>query len=101
MKCGRVECPALNCDEKLAYRPDKKSCCKVCPNKTRTAEDVAISDQQDSNKYDRDILLAGGCKYPYGGPYENGKEWHPRIYFHGVQRCVTCHCKVNVDFFLM
>lgn len=91
-----MECPPLTCDEKLAFKPEKKSCCKVCPNKTRTiAYDLAVSDQQNPVKYERDILMAGGCKYPYGGPYENGKEWNPRIYFHGIEKCVTCRCKVR------
>ena len=97
VKCGRVDCPPLTCEEKLAFRPDKKSCCKVCPNKTKVfSYDVAVSDQQDGVKTDRDILAAGGCKHTYGGPYENGKEWHPHIYFHGIERCVLCRCKVNL-----
>lgn len=93
--CGGVKCPTLNCDEKLAYRPEKKSCCKVCPNRTQSlTNDSMVSDQQGPVKTDRDILMAGGCKYSYGGPFENGKEWHPRIYFHGIDDCVTCRCKV-------
>lgn len=28
----REQCPPLNCLAKLAYRPDKKACCKVCPD---------------------------------------------------------------------
>lgn len=27
----RETCPPLSCSAKLAYRPDKKACCKVCP----------------------------------------------------------------------
>lgn len=30
--CPRVQCPPLNCSEKVAYRPDKKACCKRCPD---------------------------------------------------------------------
>lgn len=100
VKCGRVDCPPLNCDEKLAFRPEKRSCCKICPNKTKPFSfDITVSDQQDTVRNDRDILLAGGCKHAYGGPYENGKEWHPQIYFHGVERCVLCRCKVECEFF--
>lgn len=31
IKCPRTQCPPLNCSDKVAYRPDKKACCKVCP----------------------------------------------------------------------
>lgn len=31
IKCPRVQCPALTCSEKVAYRPDKTSCCQKCP----------------------------------------------------------------------
>lgn len=31
VQCTNVQCPTLSCPEKVAYRPDKKSCCKVCP----------------------------------------------------------------------
>lgn len=31
IRCPRTQCPPLNCSEKIAYRPDKKACCKVCP----------------------------------------------------------------------
>lgn len=27
----RVRCPMLACDEHLAFRPEKKACCKQCP----------------------------------------------------------------------
>lgn len=101
VRCGRVDCPPLTCDERLAFRPEKRSCCKVCPNKTRTfSTDIAVSDQQSGPKSERDILAAGGCKHSYGGPYENGKEWHPLLYFHGIERCVTCRCKVKWNDFI-
>lgn len=32
INCPRVQCPSLNCSEKIAYRPDKKACCKKCPD---------------------------------------------------------------------
>lgn len=31
IKCPRVQCPALTCSEKVAYRPNKAACCKKCP----------------------------------------------------------------------
>lgn len=31
ISCPRTQCPPLNCSEKVAYRQDKKSCCKRCP----------------------------------------------------------------------
>lgn len=31
ISCPRTQCPPLNCHEKVAYRPDKKACCKKCP----------------------------------------------------------------------
>lgn len=34
IRCPRTQCPPLNCSEKIAYRPDKKACCKVCPQVT-------------------------------------------------------------------
>lgn len=30
--CPRVQCPSLSCSDKIAYRPDKKACCKLCPD---------------------------------------------------------------------
>lgn len=30
--CPRIQCPPLTCSEKVAYRPDKKACCKRCPD---------------------------------------------------------------------
>lgn len=31
ISCPKMQCPPLNCSDKVAYRPDKKACCKVCP----------------------------------------------------------------------
>lgn len=31
VKCPHVQCPPLPCSDKVAYRPDKKACCKKCP----------------------------------------------------------------------
>ncbi|KAK7601243.1 hypothetical protein V9T40_008684 [Parthenolecanium corni] len=95
VKCERISCPPLNCDERLAIRPENKSCCKVCPNNTKSVvDDLAFSDQLvSSTKSPRDILANGGCKYSYGGPYENGQSWTPSLYLHGPQKCVICRCK--------
>lgn len=32
ISCPRTQCPPLNCSEKIAYRQDKKACCKRCPD---------------------------------------------------------------------
>lgn len=32
VSCPRTTCPPLNCSEKVAYRQDKKACCKRCPD---------------------------------------------------------------------
>ena len=98
-KCSRVDCPPLSCDEKTAYRLEKDSCCKVCPNRTMANgfdANTLAGDQHNPVKYERDILAAGGCRYPYDGPYENGREWNPRLYGHGVERCVVCKCTVRL-----
>lgn len=31
IECTRNKCPPLTCSEKVAYRPDKTSCCPKCP----------------------------------------------------------------------
>uniref|UniRef100_A0A182J073 Dorsal-ventral patterning protein Sog n=1 Tax=Anopheles atroparvus TaxID=41427 RepID=A0A182J073_ANOAO len=36
--CTRAQCPSLPCSDKVAYRPDRKACCKVCPQ-VRPEED--------------------------------------------------------------
>ncbi|XP_036140882.1 dorsal-ventral patterning protein Sog [Monomorium pharaonis] len=105
VKCPRMQCPPLECDEKLAFRPDKKACCRQCPATTprsNVATTAAIDavhlprDQALSSSTRRtaeEILSSGGCKYPLGGPYENGMEWHPRLHSHGEVKCVKCRCK--------
>jgi chordin len=35
INCPRTQCPPLECSEKVAYRPDKKACCKICPEVRR------------------------------------------------------------------
>lgn len=104
VKCPRVQCPPLECDEKVAFRPDKKACCKQCPA-TTPRSNVAITAANDTIQKDQalpstrrtteEILSSGGCKYPLGGPYENGMEWHPRLHSHGEMKCVKCRCKVR------
>lgn len=111
VKCPRVQCPPLECDEKIAFRPDKKACCKQCPA-TTPRSNVVTTAASDTVRLPRDqalpstrrtaeeILSSGGCKYPLGGPYENGMEWHPRLHSHGEMKCVKCRCKVrNPDHF--
>lgn len=106
-----MQCPALECEEKVAYRADKKACCRQCPATTTTAQppsvhqsanDMLPRDQASvaaSRRTAEEILSNGGCKYPMGGPYENGKEWHPRIHSHGEIKCVKCRCKVIIKLF--
>ncbi|XP_063825569.1 dorsal-ventral patterning protein Sog [Ostrinia nubilalis] len=92
VRCPRVRCPPLRCSEREAYRPDKKSCCRVCPEvKAKKPEDETPKDQA-APRTAEEILAEGGCKFP-DGPLPNGKEVHPSIHSHGEQRCVTCRCK--------
>ncbi|KAM0726218.1 Dorsal-ventral patterning protein Sog [Formica fusca] len=104
VKCPRVQCPPLECDEKIAFRPDKKACCRQCPVTTprsnittTTLSDVAHLPRDQAlpstRRTTEEILSSGGCKYPLGGPYENGVEWHPRVHSHGEMKCVKCRCK--------
>lgn len=107
VKCPRVQCPALECDEKVAFRPDKKACCKQCPattprsNAPTTAAGDTMNLPRDQallatpRRTAEEILSSGGCKSPLGTAYENGMEWHPRVHSHGVMNCVTCRCKVR------
>lgn len=105
VKCPRVQCPPLDCDEKTAFRPSKKACCRQCPATTPSSAIAGVGG--DTTRLPRDqaapstrrtaeeILASGGCKYPLGGPYENGMEWHPRVHSHGEMKCVKCRCKVR------
>uniref|UniRef100_A0A6M2DS97 Putative dorsal-ventral patterning protein sog n=1 Tax=Xenopsylla cheopis TaxID=163159 RepID=A0A6M2DS97_XENCH len=102
IRCPRTQCPPLRCDEKTAIRPDKKACCKVCPEvKAESSAPKVIADPgtvQDQGtieiaRTNEQIMQEGGCKNPLGAPYENGKEWHPWLSSHGEQKCVTCRCK--------
>ncbi|XP_034941805.1 dorsal-ventral patterning protein Sog isoform X2 [Chelonus insularis] len=110
VQCPRVQCPALDCDEKTAVRPDKKACCKQCPvvsvipisgtQGPAVNSDPSLPQDQASGTHSlipkrtpEDILANGGCRYPVGGPYENGKDWHPKIHSHGEIKCVKCRCK--------
>lgn len=98
-----MDCPPLECDQRVAIRPTKRSCCKVCPSTLQTTSkptgslvQLAQGDQQVNSESGSDIevLTNGGCSYPVGGPYENGQEWHPKIYSHGEVKCINCKCKV-------
>ncbi|BFG03040.1 dorsal-ventral patterning protein Sog [Drosophila madeirensis] len=111
IRCPRLVCPPLQCSEKLAYRPDKKACCKVCPegkqsspaggkvapNNPNVLQDQAM--QRSPQHSAEDVLAAGGCKV-VNKVYENGQEWHPILMSHGEQKCIKCRCKdskVNCD----
>lgn len=98
-----MDCPTLECDQRVAVRPTKRSCCKVCPSTLQTTSkptgplvQLAQGDQQVSgdSSSELEVLTNGGCSYPVGGPYENGQEWHPKIYSHGEVKCINCKCKV-------
>uniref|UniRef100_U5ESB1 Putative short gastrulation n=1 Tax=Corethrella appendiculata TaxID=1370023 RepID=U5ESB1_9DIPT len=105
VSCPRTQCPPLNCSEKVAYRPDKKACCKKCPEvKPSLTENVNNSKKQDTNELKdqgsksgtlnspQTILANGGCKTTMG-IHENGQEWHPVIALHGEHKCIRCRCK--------
>ncbi|XP_071446929.1 dorsal-ventral patterning protein Sog [Hetaerina americana] len=91
IRCPRMQCPPLRCPETEATRPDKKACCKECP--ASPAHDTNQLKDQSNPRSEEDILAAGGCKFTVGGPFENGREWHPRIHPHGEEKCVKCRCK--------
>ncbi|XP_016962788.1 dorsal-ventral patterning protein Sog isoform X2 [Drosophila biarmipes] len=111
IRCPRLVCPPLQCSEKLAYRPDKKACCKICPegkqsssnghkavpNNPNVLQDQAM--QRSPSHSAEDVLANGGCKV-VNKVYENGQEWHPILMSHGEQKCIKCRCKdskVNCD----
>ncbi|XP_017028980.1 dorsal-ventral patterning protein Sog [Drosophila kikkawai] len=111
IRCPRLVCPPLQCSEKLAYRPDKKACCKVCPegkqsssgghkttpNNPNVLQDQAM--QRSPSHTAEEVLANGGCKV-VNKVYENGQEWHPILMSHGEQKCIKCRCKdskVNCD----
>ncbi|XP_017050859.1 dorsal-ventral patterning protein Sog [Drosophila ficusphila] len=111
IRCPRLVCPPLQCSEKLAYRPDKKACCKVCPegkqsstasgkqtpNNPNVLQDQAM--QRSPSHTAEEVLASGGCKV-VNKVYENGQEWHPILMSHGEQKCIKCRCKdskVNCD----
>jgi von Willebrand factor type C domain len=121
IKCPRTICPPLHCSEKVAYRPDKKACCKVCPEVIISIQylfycfnhlfyffKIKIIPQNHTSTNDlrdqgsaigtitspEEIMKNGGCKSPMG-LHENGMEWHPIIASHGEQKCIRCRCKVS------
>lgn len=100
VKCSRTECPPLDCDEKVAIR--RTGCCKVCPVSTSSSpsDPSWLGDQQSKIvRTKSEILAAGGCNYPVGRVFENGEEWHPRVYSHGEVKSVKCHCKVKLLYY--
>ncbi|XP_017869500.1 PREDICTED: dorsal-ventral patterning protein Sog [Drosophila arizonae] len=113
VRCPRMVCPPLQCSEKLAYRPDKKACCKVCPEGKQSNHGASSKHQAPANHNElhdqavqrtaahnaEEVLAAGGCKV-VNKVYENGQEWHPILMSHGEQKCIKCRCKdskVNCD----
>ncbi|XP_055615506.1 dorsal-ventral patterning protein Sog [Toxorhynchites rutilus septentrionalis] len=100
INCPRTQCPPLNCSDKAAYRPDRKACCKVCPQikerkPVRVGNPEEMGDQGSINgslKSTQSILANGGCSYN-SNIYENGQEFHPILATHGEQKCVKCSCK--------
>ncbi|XP_073829379.1 chordin short gastrulation isoform X1 [Musca autumnalis] len=110
IRCPRMVCPPLKCKEKEAYRPDKKACCKVCPQgkissgaeKMGPSNPNVLQDQAPTRanvRSSEEILSQGGCKV-VNKIYENGQEWHPVLASHGEQKCIKCRCKdskVNCD----
>jgi chordin len=89
IRFDRERCPALTCSDSEAFKPDNSSCCKVCPATTP-------SPLQDPPKTKQDILDNGGCMVRKT-VYEHGEEWHPRIASHGIEKCITCRCKVSTQ----
>uniref|UniRef100_A0A6B2E6G5 Putative conserved secreted protein n=1 Tax=Phlebotomus kandelakii TaxID=1109342 RepID=A0A6B2E6G5_9DIPT len=98
--CPKVQCPSLQCSEKDAYRPDKKSCCKKCPEirvetyRDKTHPDLLKDQGFTPNKTasTQEIMANGGCIHSTT-VYENGQEWHPIISSYGEHKCVDCRCK--------
>ncbi|XP_058127543.1 dorsal-ventral patterning protein Sog [Anopheles ziemanni] len=103
VKCTRAQCPPLTCSDKVAYRPDRKACCKVCPIvSVKEVTKKAPADgriQHDETRgpngtlgSPQAILDAGGCRHEMN-IYENGQEYHPILATHGEEKCIKCRCK--------
>uniref|UniRef100_A0A3F2Z213 Short gastrulation n=1 Tax=Anopheles quadriannulatus TaxID=34691 RepID=A0A3F2Z213_ANOQN len=104
VKCARAQCPPLPCSDKVAYRPDKKACCKVCPQVKEPKVSKRTHGARPDVQYDeaggsagtlrspQAILAAGGCRYEEN-IYENGQEYHPILATHGEEKCIKCRCK--------
>ncbi|RZF45169.1 hypothetical protein LSTR_LSTR007132 [Laodelphax striatellus] len=94
VSCHRTVCPQLHCEERIAVR-HPGACCRVCPlgSATSTLDPGWMGEQATGPRSKSDILAAGGCNYPIGGPFENGEQWHPRVYSQGEVKWVKCHCK--------
>ena len=44
-----------------------------------------------------DVIDEGGCSVKEN-VYENGESWHPTVLPQGKMECVTCQCKVCVQY---
>uniref|UniRef100_A0A182Y516 Short gastrulation n=1 Tax=Anopheles stephensi TaxID=30069 RepID=A0A182Y516_ANOST len=105
VKCTRAQCPPLPCSDKVAYRPDKKACCKVCPQVKEPKVPKKVHAGRQDVQYDEAgsptlrspqmILAAGGCRFEENF-YENGEEYHPVLATHGEEKCIKCRCKVSI-----
>lgn len=95
--CPRVQCPRLACSDLVAYRPDKKACCKQCPVEEALTDAELMQDEAGAAaSAEVDATLSalssegGGCQVG-ASIYANGQEWHPR-FASGVKTCVVCRC---------
>ncbi|CAB3378771.1 Hypothetical predicted protein [Cloeon dipterum] len=91
IRFDRQKCPPLSCLESEAYRPEKSSCCKVCPP-SKVPPLIPPTEQQDETKCSQEILKYGGCSNR-NEIYINGERWHPMLLPYGKDKCVTCQCK--------
>mgnify|MGYP003349458494 CR=1 FL=1 len=102
VECTKQTCPALNCPDSEAYRPDPMACCKQCPTAPSTSAPIVppankeLLGEEAQARGEVDILSSGGCRFK-GDVFENGEEWHPRIQPWGEMRCINCNCKVRCD----
>lgn len=107
VSCPRVQCPQLTCSDRIAFRADKKACCKQCPAEELTVDQELMHDQAAVPEPVPQALSAkvvvaanttnsllhkegGGCVVG-ANIYANGQEWHPQ-FSSGVKRCVLCRC---------
>lgn len=103
--CPRVQCPHLTCPDRIAFRPNKKACCKQCPDEELSVDQDLMNDQAvvpvpqalraptgDAPDATLQALQTEGGGCVVGAQiYANGQEWHPQ-FMSGVKRCVLCRC---------